>query len=311
MNARRRRFPGRYLVAIVVGAVSIVAIRSVIEVEPAPAARADCQHLTVVSSSEKADLLGDLARRYEGGDPRIEGRCVAVDVVAKPSGDATDALVRGWDTTVEGPRPDVWTPVTSSWLEIAQHRLADTDGPDLIPAHVGSIASAPLVIAMPRPMAEAMGWPTDQIGWHDLFDLATDPEGWARYGHPDWGRFTLGKTNPNFSTSGLNALIGEYYAATGTVQRSDDRRHRGSRRRAGFVQGVESAVVHYGDISTTFLENLQQGRRGGARHRRTSSAIAIEEKSVWDYNQGNPSGDVATLGDQAPPVDPARGRVSG
>ncbi len=29
MNAQRRRFPGRYLVAIVVGTVSIVAIRSV------------------------------------------------------------------------------------------------------------------------------------------------------------------------------------------------------------------------------------------------------------------------------------------
>ena len=302
MNARRRRFPGRYLVAIVVGAVSIVAIRSVIEVEPAPAARADCEHLTVVSSSEKADLLGDLARRYESGDPRIEGRCVAVDVVAKPSGDATDALVRGWDTTVEGPRPDVWTPVTSSWLEIAQHRLAGSDGPDLIPAQVDSIASAPLVIAMPRPMAEAMGWPTAQIGWHDLFDLATDPEGWARYGHPDWGRFTLGKTNPNFSTSGLNALIGEYYAATGT---SSDLTTDAIADPAvvRFVQGVESAVVHYGDISTTFLENLRRADEAG--HGLTYvSAIAIEEKSVWDYNQGNPSGDVASLGDQAPPSIP-------
>ena len=144
MNAQRRRFPGRYLVAIVVGTVSIVAIRSWPHDER-PSSRGDCERLTVVSSSEKADLLGDIARRYEATDPRIEGRCAAVDVVAKPSGDAADALVRGWDTTVEGPRPDVWTPVTSSWLEIAQHRLAGSDGPDLIPAQVDSIASAPLV----------------------------------------------------------------------------------------------------------------------------------------------------------------------
>ncbi len=196
----------------------------------------------------------------------------------------------------------MWTPVTSSWLEIAQHRLAGSDGPDLIPAQVDSIASAPLVIAMPRPMAEAMGWPTDQIGWHDLFDLATDPRGWARYGHPEWGRFTLGKTNPNFSTSGLNALIGEYYAATGT---SSDLTTDAIADPAvvRFVQGVESAVVHYGDISTTFLENLRRADEAG--HGLTYvSAIAIEEKSVWDYNQGNPSGDIASLGDQAPPSIP-------
>ena len=31
------------------------------------------------------------------------------------------------------------------------------------------------------------------------------------------------------------------------------------------------------------------------------SAILLEEKSVWDYNQGNPSGDPLTLGDEAPP----------
>ena len=151
-------------------------------------------------------------------------------------------------------------------------------------------------------MAEAMGWPTDQIGWHDLFDLATDPHGWARYGHPEWGRFTLGKTNPNFSTSGLNALIGEYYAATGT---SSDLTTDAIADPAvvRFVQGVESAVVHYGDISTTFLENLRRADEAG--HGLTYvSAIAIEEKSVWDYNQGNPSGDVATLGDQAPPSIP-------
>jgi Ca-activated chloride channel family protein len=34
------------------------------------------------------------------------------------------------------------------------------------------------------------------------------------------------------------------------------------------------------------------------------SAVAIEEKSVWDYNQGNPSGDPATLGDHGKPSVP-------
>jgi len=192
--------------------------------------------------------------------------------------------------------------VATGWIQIVSLRLAAQDRSQLIPDEVGHVASGPLVIAMPRPMAVAMGWPDRQIGWGDLFALAQDPTGWARFGHPEWGAFKLGKTNPNFSTSGLNALIGEYYAATGTS--SDltiDAVH--DPRVVRFVKGVESSVVHYGDISITFLENLR--RADDAGHGLTYvSAVAIEEKSVWDYNQGDPSGDPDTLGDLPAPSTP-------
>jgi Ca-activated chloride channel family protein len=267
-----------------------------------PAFLGECTTITVVSSSEKAGLLEEIAGAYAGADRQIAGGCGRVNVVAKSSGDAAATLVDGWDERSEGPRPDVWTPVTSSWLQIVHQRLASSDRTQLIPAEVGHVASAPLVIAMPRPMAEAMGWPAQQIGWRDLFALAKDPRGWAAYGHPEWGAFKLGKTNPNFSTSGLNALIGEYYAVTGTT--SDltiDAIH--EPRVVRFVEGIESSVVHYGDISITFLENLR--RADDAGHGSTYvSAVAIEEKSVWDYNQGNPSGDPDTLGQLPPPSTP-------
>ena len=38
--------------------------------------------------------------------------------------------------------------------------------------------------------------------------LSQDDDGWGSAGHPEWGAFKLGKTNPNFSTSGLNATVG-------------------------------------------------------------------------------------------------------
>src|SRR5438128_1193006 len=79
-------------------------------------------------------------------------------------------------------------------------------------------ARTPLVIAMPKPMAQTLGWPSKPIGWSDILALAKDPRGWQRYGKP-YGAFKLGKTNPNFSTSGLNATVGAYFAAT---QRSSD-----------------------------------------------------------------------------------------
>jgi Ca-activated chloride channel family protein len=52
---------------------------------------------------------------------------------------------------------------------------------------------------------------------------------------------------------------------------------------------VENSVVHYGDITLTFLNNLYRNdqRGGGLTY---ASAVAVEEKSVIDYNLGNPDG---------------------
>ncbi len=61
--------------------------------------------------------------------------------------------------------------------------------------------------------------------------------------------------------------------------------------------------MHYGDISLTFLSNLQRADDEG-HGLSYVSAVAIEEKSVWDYNQGNPSGDPLTLGDHGKPSVP-------
>ena len=258
-----------------------------------------CMHLVVSSSTEKAGVLTQVADAYNRTAPQIGGACVHVDVIAKTGGATVDALVQGWKTSVDGPRPDVWTPVSTNWLKIATQRFAKVDAPDLIPDEVGHVATGPTVIAMPRAMAEAMGWPTARIGWTDVFELANDPAGWGRFGHPEWGAFRLGKTNPTFSTSGLNTLIAEYYAATGTSSdlTLDDLRDPDVVR---FVKGVESSVVHYGDISITFLTNLRKADDAG-RGLTYVSAVAVEEKAVWDYNQGNPTGDPDALGKLPPP----------
>jgi len=70
-----------------------------------------------------------------------------------------------------------------------------------------------------------------------------------------------------------------------------------------YVSGVEGSVVHYGDTTLTFLRNLYDA---GAKGQGMSyiSAVTVEEKSVWDYNQGNPSGNPATRGEQPKPRVP-------
>jgi Ca-activated chloride channel family protein len=260
----------------------------------------DCTTVHLTASSEKAALLTQIAKDWNG--TKVDGQCAQVAVVSKASGGAAEALARGWNEAVDGPRPDVWSPAASSWTQLLRQKTTARDKPDLIGADkLPSVANTPLVIAMPKPMAVALGWPKKALGWGDVYRLAQDKDGWKSVGQP-FGAFTLGKTNPNFSTSGLNATVGTYVAATGT---SSDLTlaNLAEPRVQAYAKAVESAVVHYGDTTLTFLSNLQKAddRGQGLSY---ISAVAVEEKSVWDYNQGNPTGDPTTLGKHAKPHTP-------
>ncbi|MGI9578701.1 MAG: substrate-binding domain-containing protein, partial [Microthrixaceae bacterium] len=204
----------------------------------------------------------------------------------------------GWDEAADGPAPVLWSPASSAWGEVLNQRLADTGEAPMAPEDPAPFMLTPLVIAMPEPMAEALGWPDTPIGWAEILELARSPEGWAAKGHPEWGPFRLGKTNPNFSTSGLSALIAQSYAATGktTDLTLEDLA------RPDVVQygtDIESAVVHYGDITLTFLDNWYRADQRGTALT-YASAVAVEEKSVIDYNQGNPDG-ILDPGEEARP----------
>jgi Ca-activated chloride channel homolog len=219
---------------------------------------------------------------------------VRLTVVSEASGATMAKLLRGWNEPTDGARPDVWSPSSSSWLKLLERRGTRSDLPGLVPAESPSMAVSPQVIAMPRPMAEALGWPDRKLGWRELLDLASDPRGWAAYGHPEWGGFKLGKTNPNYSTSGLSATVGTYYAATG---RSNDLTvgDVAAPRVRAFVGAVERSVVHYGESSVPFLVNLRRADDQGVAMSYIS-AVCVEEQSVWNYNQGSPTSNPAEIG---------------
>ncbi|HOZ56861.1 MAG TPA: substrate-binding and VWA domain-containing protein [Nakamurella multipartita] len=264
--------------------------------------REGCTRVTVAASSEKAALLQQLATQYNGAGRTVNGACYDIAVNSVASGTAEANLAQGWDESLDGPAPDVWTPAASTWVSLLASDLTAKDKPSILPAQSTSITSTPLVLAMPQPMATALGWPDAEIGWSDVLALAKDPQGWASRGHPEWGRFTLGKTNPNVSTSGLAATIGTLVAATGT---SSDLTEAALQRPEvqQYLKDVETSVIHYGDTTLTYLTNLQHADDSGAALGYVS-AVAVEEKSVLDYNAGNPSGDPKTLGQHAAPKVP-------
>ena len=244
----------------------------------------DCITVDAALSPEKIDLFNDLAAEFNDSGAEVGGECVYVRPYRKSSGAAAQLLIDGWpDPATNGVRPVVWSPAAGAWGAIVNERtqsqIATGGEPFML---------TPLVIAMPEPMAEALGYPETPFGFADIVALAENPEGWAAYGHPEWGPFRLGKTNPNFSTSGLNFTVAEYYAATaksGGLTLEDLERPEVE----SLVTDVESAVVHYGDTTLTFLNNWYRADARGTALTYVS-AVAVEEKSIIDYNSGNPDG---------------------
>ncbi len=255
---------------------------------------ADEVAVDVAASSEKISLLTELANEFNSDgklskftDASGATRSIKVRIQKKSSGAAATALVDGWNDS-EGPKPVIWSPAARSWGAIVNQRLADKGAASIVDMDAPSFMLTPLVIAMPKPMATALGYPATPVGFSDLIALSKDPAGWGAKGHPEWGPFKLGKTNPNFSTSGLSATIAMYYAATGkTTSLTLEDLNKPEVQQ--YATDVESSVVHYGDITMTFLNNwFRSDARGTSLT--YASAVAVEEKSVIDYNAGNPDG---------------------
>jgi Ca-activated chloride channel family protein len=133
-------------------------------------------------------------------------------------------------------------------------------------------------------MARALGWPDKPLSITDLKDLCSDPAGWGAVGKPIWGQFKIAKTNPNTSTTGLSVILMQAYQAAGktdglTVADVDAAKD--------FSQAFEECVIHYGDTTGKVLTTLYDETQNGAQGSGYVSAVALEETSLLNYNQGN------------------------
>jgi Ca-activated chloride channel homolog len=291
---RRRRRPTALVAAACILLVLALGIGGFVLFVNQPAQSLACREgnlpLQVVVSPDQAGVVSQAAAEYERRRPAVGDRCVDVQVRGTDSVEAAGALSTGWDESTQGPRPDVWVPASSTWaLQVALRQQAARQEV-VIPFDYPKLATTPMVMAMPKPMAEAMGWPRAPMSFRKLLGAVTNPEGWKALGHPEWGAFKLGKTDPNLSTPGLEALIAAVFAATGqtselsveTLVKQEDTVRR-------LILGLERAPGQDADTPATFLANLQQADQAG-QALQFVSAVPLDEKSVWDYNRGNASG---------------------
>jgi Ca-activated chloride channel family protein len=221
-----------------------------------------------VYSPEKEKLLAPLIKRFNASAQSVGGKRVFVEGRVVASGEAEEKIATG------RLKPIAWSPASSLWGRLLNY---DADRA-YVKRRNPSIVRTPLVIAMWKPMADALGYPRKSVGFSDILQLASSPQGWRRRGHPEFGDFKLVHTNPDFSTSGLSAVVAEYYAATGKKEGLAESDVAGSRARRT-VRGIEQSIVHYGDTTLFIADQMKKGGPGYA------SAVAMEEVTLLDFNR--------------------------
>jgi Ca-activated chloride channel family protein len=202
----------------------------------------------IVYGSEKQDWLKPLIEEFNQAQTKTSTG-IQIEVQGTPMGsiEAVDGIIAG---TIQ---PVVWSPASSIYIPVANAEWRKTHNADLVTGTPKDLVLSPVVIAMWKPMAEALGYPQKPLGWGDISQLATSATGWEAYGYPEWGQFKFGHTHPGYSNSGIVAIIAQFYAAAGK-QRGltvDDLKAEKNRL---FVQDVQSSIIHYG-TSTGFFAN--------------------------------------------------------
>ncbi len=227
--------------------------------------------VTFTYGSEKEGWIKDVTAAFNAEDHHLaDGRSVEVDAIPMGSGDCIDELLQ------ESRQADITSPASAAFIKLGNAESRAKTGKDLV-GSTENLVLSPVVIAMWKPMAEAIGYGQKPVGWSDILALARDQRGWAAHGHPEWGPFRFGHTSPESSNSGLISILAEVYAATGKkngLGLADVEQEK----TAQFVSGIEQSVVHYGSSTGFFGKKMFSN---GPQY--LSAAVMYENMVIESY----------------------------
>lgn len=231
--------------------------------------------LVFTYGSEKEKWINEVTEAFNRERRKTSsGKTIFVRAIPMGSGEAIDEVMDGRR------QPHIISPASAAFIKLGNAQSQSKYGHDLI-SNTDNLVLSPVVIAMWKPMAEALGWGKKPIGWSDILAMARNQKGWDAYGFPQWGRFKFGHTHPQFSNSGLISLFAEVYAGSGKTAgltvADVEKAHT-----AEFVSGIEKSVVHYGS-STGFFG--RQMFSGGPQY--LSAAVLYENMVIESYGQAS------------------------
>ena len=210
IREHHRPVPGRHrrsfnlkTISIVGAALAIVVVLSGVYVGYQQVSGKKCSgqtKVTVAAAAEIAPAIEQTAQQWIADGAAVGGTCVAVDVSAINPATEAAAIAGQHKVTLLGlgaapaavTVPDVWVPDSTSWLL----RLR-SEATGFQPTDGGSIANSPVVLAMPTPVAQTVGWPKAQLGWKDMLTNMSSTKTPLRAGLVD----------PNRDAVGLSGLL--------------------------------------------------------------------------------------------------------
>ncbi|WP_280425136.1 VWA domain-containing protein [Nocardia carnea] len=156
--------------------------------------------LDVTADPEIADPVRTIAARYNETRPVVLDHCAEVVVTERPAADLVAAFTSDatWNPVL-GPRPALWIPVSSRQIESMRV-------PGLIEGTPRSVASSPIVLAVPEVLRHALA--ATQTSWADLPRLQQGSL--EAIGLPGWNGLQLalppGDTPRGVAAAGAGAI---------------------------------------------------------------------------------------------------------
>lgn len=195
--------------------------------------------LTFTYGSEKEKWIEATTEEFNRAkNQTTSGKPIFVEAIPMGSGECVAEIVEGKRET------HLVSPASAVFISLGNADSQATLGRDLV-GDTTNLVLSPVVIAMWKPMAEALGWPEKALGWQEVHEMALNDAGWASLNFPQWGKFRFGHTHPEYSNSGIISLIAETYAGAGK-QRGLTLSDVSDPATGQYLEEIERAIVHYG-----------------------------------------------------------------
>ena len=172
---------------------------------------------------------------------------------------------------------DMWIPDNEAWITLMSERGSTSFGTDCV-----SVARSPLIVAMWRPLAESLGWPTRKLGWLDISSLTSDEAAWHYYSGGQYGRtLRFAHAHPGLSGSGASTLLAVMQAAKQSPVPLTTEEIKSPIVQAS-LNAFEGGVAVFGASPNQLAQTMRQ------RGIQYLGAAAMYENNVLDVSAGNP-----------------------
>ncbi|MFN0281569.1 MAG: substrate-binding domain-containing protein [Kineosporiaceae bacterium] len=232
--------------------------------------------VVVAVTSDVTDVVAAAATSFGRRQPGAGDTCYAVRTVpvtstdsgAQPSGASEAAAVIAGPSIVPAPPP----------------------GGDAATAQLGRpvrLASTLAVVALPAPMADALGWSGERPTWAQVSTTLLTPTAWRTAGRPEYGDFTIALVEPTASSASAAGLVAIAAAAAGKDVPSLEPTDLASERVQGSLLSLSRQVTRRAADPEELVQSLLSADRAGTLLQ-TTSAVITDERTVLSYNRSSP-----------------------